>query len=520
MPLRFINLNTGTFSSSAELLRAFKRSHEYQALVSDKSLTPDVLAEQADDVIRKYFAYVMLSHVWGEDEPLYGDVTLTSNILEIESPSSPGTHKLQTFCRIAKQRGFRWCWSDTCCIDKSSSAELQESINSMFTWYRNSALTIAFLLDVLESTPEALKRSRWFTRGWTLQELLAPTAIEFYKGDWTPFLVPSTGDATPLNYKLVPEFIQCLENIVSIDKSYLVHFSPGLDDVREKLGWMAARRTTKVEDMAYCLLGILDLRLPILYGEGERAFIRLQDEIMKNTDDTGIFDWVGKPSGLNSYLAQSPSCFRQAAWRPSPHPTPSEIPVLEAVSEFTEKLSAALLRVAESLLFDPPLGHFIANGRMNLRIFVYQVRSVELMASVEVRKHWIYKYHVKAEGLEPVTVSTTYKFPDANFTARSLTIGRVWDNSLRVIPTSKIRKTAAAGRSDDAVGDEYNPWSLKNDDYLSILGKRLREPFVAHLLVAHPNGQFRRVTTEERIVAHPRLAELLDLRTPRTLIVH
>lgn len=517
MPLRFINLNTGTFSSSAELLRVFKLSPEYQTLVSDKSLTPDELAEQADDVIRKYFAYVMLSHVWGEDEPLYGDVKLITNVLEM-SPSSPGTLKLQTFCRIAKQRGFRWCWSDTCCIDKSSSAELQESINSMFIWYRNSALTIAFLLDVLQSTPDALKRSRWFTRGWTLQELLAPTAIEFYMGDWTPFLIPSVGDATPLNYKLIPKFVQCLENILGIDKAYLVDFNPGLDDVREKLRWMATRRTTKAEDMAYCLLGILDLRLPVLYGEGERAFIRLQDEIMKNTDETCIFDWVGKPSSLNSYLARSPSCFRQTAWRPSPHQATAELPVLETVSQFTHKLSAALLRVAESLLNEPPLGHFIANGRMNLRTFVYQVRSVELVASTQVRKRSVYTYHVKADSLEPVTVVTTYKFPDAHVTARSLSIGRVWDNALRVVPTRKPHKTT--DESDEPPSDDYNPWSVKNDDYLTVLAKRLREPFVAQLLVVHPNGQFHRVHTEERIVTQPRFTELVDLRTPRTLIVH
>ncbi|KAH0840268.1 hypothetical protein J3R83DRAFT_1275 [Lanmaoa asiatica] len=388
----------------------------------------------------------------------------------------------------------------------------------MFTWYRNSALTIAFLLDVLQSTPDALKRSKWFTRGWTLQELLAPTAIEFYKGDWTPFLVPSAGDATPLNYKLVPEFVQCMEDTLGIDKSYLVHFNPGLDDVREKLRWMATRRTTKVEDMAYCLLGILDLRLPVLYGEGERAFVRLQDAIMKLTDDTCIFDWVGKPSSLNSYLARSPSCFHQATWRPSPCQTTTEIPGFEAVSEFTHKLSAALLRVAESLVNDPPLGHFIANGRMNLRSFVYQVKSVELTASTEDRKRWVYMYRVKAECLEPVTVVTTYKFPDTHFTARSLSFGRVWDNALRAIPTSNVRRTT--DEWDDPVSDDGNPWSLKNDDYLAVLAKRLREPFVAQLLVVHPDGQFRRVHTEERIVAQPRLAELLGLHTPRTLIVY
>ncbi|KAF8437262.1 heterokaryon incompatibility protein-domain-containing protein [Boletus edulis BED1] len=517
MPLRVINLNTGSFSSSADLLRAFKRSHEYQTLVSDKSLTSEVLAENADDVIRKYFAYVMLSHVWGEDEPLYGDVKLVENILQMSS-SSPGVLKLQNFCRIAKQRGFRWCWGDTCCIDKSSSAELQESINSMFTWYRNSALTIAFLLDVLQRTPEALKRSRWFTRGWTLQELLAPTAIEFYMGDWTPFLAPSAGDATPPNYKLVPEFVQCLEDILCIDKSYLVGLNPGLDDVREKLRWVATRTTTKIEDMAYCLLGILDLRLPVLYGEGERAFIRLQDEIMKNTDDTCIFDWVGRPSTLNSYLARSPSCFHQPAWRPSPYQTTAELPMLETVGEFTHKLSAALLRIAESLLDEPPLGHFIANGRMNLRTFVYQVKSVKVVASGEIRKRWVYRYQIKADGLEPVTVVATYQFPDAQLTARSLSIGRVWDNSLRLIPRKTHKKTA--DEEDEPPADDYNPWTVKSGDYLTVVAKRLREPFVAQLLVAHPNGQFHRVHTEERIVAQPRFTELLDLRTPRTLIVH
>ena len=422
MPLRLIDLNTGTFSSSAELLRVFKLSPEYRALIFDKSLTPADLAEKAEDVIRKYFAYVMLSHVWGEDEPLYGDTKLIANILEMSS-SSPGIVKLQNFCRIAKQRGFHWCWSDTCCIDKTSSAELQESINSMFKWYRNSALTIAFLWDVVQSTSEALKRSRWFTRGWTLQELLAPTAIEFYMGDWTPFLAPSSEGATPLNYKLIPEFVQSLETILCIDKTYLVDFNPGLDDVREKMRWMSTRRATKIEDMAYCLLGILDLRLPVLYGEEERAFIRLQDEIMKNTDDTCIFDWVGKPSSLNSYLASSPSCFRQVAWRPSPYQSTAELSMLQTVSEFTHKISAALLQMAE--INEPPLGHFIANGRMNLRPFVYQVKSLKLIASVEIQGRQIHRYHVKADDIEPVTVVTTCKFPDASFAARSLSIGRI-----------------------------------------------------------------------------------------------
>ncbi|KAF9226896.1 HET-domain-containing protein [Gyrodon lividus] len=513
IPLRFIDLSTGTFSSSAELSSAFKRSSECQALMSCNFATPDVLAEQAETVVRTYFAYAMLSHMWGEDEPLHRDV-LGKNIVEM-SPSSTGVLKLQNFCRVAKQYGFRWCWSDTCCIDKSSSAELQESINSMFTWYRNSALTIVYLSDVFQSSPGSLRRSRWFTRGWTLQELLAPTTIQFYMNDWSPFLTSSAG-AVLMNYKHIPQFVQCLEEILGVDKMYLVDFTPGLDNVREKLRWMAARKTTKAEDMAYCLLGILDLRLPILYGEEDRAFIRLQDEIMKNTDDTCIFDWVGKPSTLNSYLARHPSCFHQPTWHPSAYQSTAEIPVLGAVSDFTHKLSAGLLRIAEELLKDPPLGHFIANGRMNLRIFVHQVKTIQLAASTTVRKEPRYTYHIRAESLEPLSVVISHKFPtDSHSTARSLCIGKVWDNALRAVPTKTDGDT-----SDDATGDTWAPWSLKNEDYLTTVAKRLREPFVAQLLIVHPNGQFRRVHTEDRIIAQPRVVELLDLHTPRTLIVH
>ena len=161
----------------------------------------------------------------------------------------------------------------------------------------------------------------------------------------------------------------------------------------------------------------------------------------------------------------------------------------------------------------------IANGRMNLRSFVYQVKSLELIASTEVQKRQVYRYHVKADDIEPVTVVTTYKFPDASFAARSLSIGRIWDNSLRLVP-GKMHKTKTTDESDDPPSDDYNPWTVKNDDYLTVVAERLREPFVAQLLVVHPNGQFHRVHTEERIVAQPRLIELLELRTPRTLIVH
>ena len=127
--------------------------------------------------------------------------------------------------------------------------------------------------------------------------------------------------------------------------------------------------------------------------------------------------------------------------------------MFQTVREFTHKISAALLQIAE--INEPPLGHFIANGRMNLRSFVYQVKSLKLIASVEIQGWQIHRCHVKADDIEPVTVVTTCKFPDTSFAARSLSIGCIWDNSLRLIPR-KMHKTKTTDESGDPPSD-YTP---------------------------------------------------------------
>lgn len=115
--------------------------------------------------------YVVLSHTWGDEEILFSDITSST------APRKKGYQKLVNCCKRAKMDGYKWVWIDTCCIDKSSSAELTEAINSMFRWYQNSQICYAYLVDV-KGRPASyniidhFRSSRWFTRGWTLQELI------------------------------------------------------------------------------------------------------------------------------------------------------------------------------------------------------------------------------------------------------------------------------------------------------------------------------------------------------------
>ncbi|KAG2344136.1 hypothetical protein BDR05DRAFT_839461, partial [Suillus weaverae] len=202
-----------------------------------------------------------------------------------------GIKKLQSFCRTARGAGYRWAWSDTCCIDKSNNVELQESVNSMFVWYHNSALTIIYLSDVPPSSKcGALAKSAWNTRGWTVQEFLAPSVILFYQKDWTLYL----DDPTP-NHKDSIAIMQELEYATGIDRRAVVAFRPGMRDAREKLQWASTRITTLQEDIAYSLSGVFGVRLRVDYGEKKQnALGRLLQEIIAQSGDITALDWVGE----------------------------------------------------------------------------------------------------------------------------------------------------------------------------------------------------------------------------------
>jgi hypothetical protein len=315
--------------------------------------------------------YAILSHTWSSEEVLFQDVALGPDYDLHETPipyqpkhispksrlyqliqSQPsatceecrlkqsnhsskvapksrgrpkaGWNKVANACLRACMDGYQYIWIDTCCIDKSSSAELSEAINSMFEWYARSKVCYVYLEDCVdcplrtredERLPWFLRRltlwttgnsgmspcliaqlrsCKWLTRGWTLQELIAPCRMTFVDQNWVPIFNRSevqhilhdiTGIARGL-FDRENNFISVYEDNVSKLQKRLRQLS-----VVEKMSWVGSRQTTRSEDMAYCLLGIFGVNIPLLYGEGERAFSRLQDAIMKVNVDQTILAW-------------------------------------------------------------------------------------------------------------------------------------------------------------------------------------------------------------------------------------
>ena len=333
----------------------------------------------ADDSTPKY---AILSHTWGKEGVTFQDFKDLPSIQHKE-----GWSKIENAVRLTQEDGLDYLWVDTCCIDKTSSAELQEAINSMYRWYEDSAVCYAFLRDlrcprmtdswfipdsvsaqvtrhqspasqesqstldefsdssdpeiitdaiikdgterardnallndeffsekqatkqiVEPKTPSSslskhLTHSRWFTRGWTLQELVAPRAIRFFDRD----------------YKFVGEKGELSETIMlrtGIDDLLLKgHGFMSRFSVAQRMSWAAGRQTSRIEDRAYSLLGIFGVNMPMIYGEGANAFERLQEEIIKASDDDSIFAW----ESLETYrhripllLALSPDNFLHA----------------------------------------------------------------------------------------------------------------------------------------------------------------------------------------------------------------
>jgi Heterokaryon incompatibility protein (HET) len=219
--------------------------------------------------------YAILSHRWGGDheEVNFKDLTIGPR------RTKPGYKKLRFCAERATHDGLQHFWVDTCCIDKSNNTELSEAINSMFRWYRNARKCYVYLSDVsirkrkerdqnLQETWEPdFRGSTWFTRGWTLQELLAPKIVEFYSREHV-----SLGDKTLLE-RQIHEITGIA--IKALRSTTLSEFS-----VEERMAWAKSRQTAREEDKAYSLLGIFDVSMPLIYGEGaEKAFFRLQKEI-------------------------------------------------------------------------------------------------------------------------------------------------------------------------------------------------------------------------------------------------
>ncbi|KAJ4417361.1 hypothetical protein N0V82_006225 [Gnomoniopsis sp. IMI 355080] len=245
--------------------------------------------------------YAILSHRWGRSEASYAQ--WRSRLTRLRKANKPGFAKILATCKQARRDALSYVWVDTVCIDRTSSAELSEAINSMFAWYERAAICYAYLADIPSASTgdvdilELMATSTWLIRGWTLQELIAPDHVVFYSQSWAHLGTK----------KALASF---LSKITGIDE-LCIRKEKKLRQcsIAQKMSWAANRSTTRPEDMAYCLLGIFGVNLPLIYGEGHRAFIRLQEEIIRISDDHSIlaFDTI---HSRNSLLADHPSLFR------------------------------------------------------------------------------------------------------------------------------------------------------------------------------------------------------------------
>lgn len=247
--------------------------------------------------------YAILSHTWGVEEVTFQDMQRggATHLL--------GFRKIQSACRRALRDGLDFLWIDTCCIDKTSSAELSEAINSMYHWYAQATLCYAYLGDVISPNNDGgglhdhFQSARWFTRGWTLQELIAPPRVIFFDANWTPI-----GTKTRL--------AGMISKVTRIPLSCLLGSArPSEFSVAARMSWASLRQCTRGEDIAYCLMGLFGVNMPPLYGEGgSSAFSRLQYEILRTTDDQSLLAWATQDTiehhgMLTSVLAKSPADF-------------------------------------------------------------------------------------------------------------------------------------------------------------------------------------------------------------------
>ncbi|KAG1732343.1 hypothetical protein EDB19DRAFT_1912066 [Suillus lakei] len=525
-PFRLLNTSTGLLCNRAAQMHSFKISLEYKKLLSFTTTHSDLQMSRIKDVVKAHFRCVLLSHRWEEPEALLHDVH-DKVVYELNKPG--GIVKLQSFCRIARDAGYSWAWMDTCCIDKNSNTELQESINSMFVWYRHSALTIVYLCDVPPSSQSgALASSAWNGRGWTFQEFVAPKVVIFYQNDWSLYL----DDRSP-NHKESPAIMKELEDAMGIDRQALVAFRPGMRGAREKLHWASMRITTVQEDVAYSLFGIFNITLPVIYGEKkQRALGRLLQEIVAQSGDITVLDWVGQPSEFNSCL---PADIISYIAPPCALPSLSEDEIQRAVSSLQNTQAMAVQPALKlyAQLENMSAPHF-ANRRLHLPCIAFRVTEVRRRRGQATH----FTYGVKADGLRDLVITTDetlIQFSQARPIQQTFFLVRLWDRRLLELPDFGEQLDFAG--EEESVRDlsdpesplddseelpggspvEVEPVHLESHSRALRLMVRLVQPFSAFLLAQQRVGEYKRIATDHYIIAQVRdvasAHDMMDIKT-------
>jgi hypothetical protein len=261
--------STSTLSSNRRLRTIINNNTAMRLLTWDNQNVP-ILTDNRDENLPPY---AILSHTWGSEQ----DEVTFADIQTRQGSSKAGYNKIRFSGEQARRHKIEHFWVDTCCINKDRPNELAEAITSMFRWYKNSTKCYVYLSDVsvleveevgnTQSMWEAdFRRSRWFTRGWTLQELLAPTNVEFFSKE---------GEFLGTKQTLA----QVIHEVTTIPLTAIRGASLSQFEIDEKIRWTKGRKTTKREDGAYCLLGIFNVFMPLIYGEGDNAYRRLRQGI-------------------------------------------------------------------------------------------------------------------------------------------------------------------------------------------------------------------------------------------------
>ena len=470
LPTRLLNTLTGRLCGRDELASDFDNSEQYKELLTSIADSHPSLHELIRKTLSTYFKYVTLSHRWGSDEPLLRDVH-GQVIYDIET--ALGIIKLQSFCASAAKYGYMWAWSDTCCIDKESSAELQEAIGSMFRWYRCSTLTIVHLADV--SDDGELSSSEWFKRGWTLQELLAPHALLFFTQDWLPY-----GDHSSANHKKDRLILAELEKATNIASHYFEGFCPGLDDARSRLQWASSRFTTRPEDMAYSLFGVFNVHLPVLYGESkEDALGRLLAEIITRSGDISVLDWVGDASPFHSCFPAHVNVYKTHPF-PSSHSDQMESPTPNANQPMSSSVNELFTSLSEIY---PP--QFVGR-RLNLPCIVHRVTAIHSKQSQRTTSGYVYEIRAEGLTLSEILFQDEFKKDDPH-TMPAYVLVRPW-----------------------------HPKRLHSS--MVPLSTTLHRPFHALLLERLPQNEYRRIASSSVIIARPTGVESI-LHNVRTLTI-